>query len=176
MKFCSNCGSDALDYRIPEGDNRSRFICNSCDMVHYVNPNVIVGCLIVENGAIMLAKRGIEPQFGLWNLPCGFLENDETVEEGAIREVLEETGAKVEIEYLHSVYSVPKTNQIYLIFKAHMLDSYYHITPESTDIAFFPFEEIPWDLIAFSSNTFAIRQLIDSHTDAVHTNIGSHPG
>lgn len=136
---------------------------------------MVVGCLIVDDGRIMLARRGIEPRMGYWNLPCGFLEDNETVEEGAMREVIEETGAWVELDHLHAVYSLPHSNQVYLIFLAHLTRKQYHTTPESTEIRFFGFDEIPWNEIAFSSNSFAISSYIDSDESGKRTYVGSFP-
>jgi len=162
MNFCSNCGSDALEFKIPEGDHMARFVCSACATIHYSNPNMVVGCLIDQGGKIMLAKRGIDPRKGFWNLPCGYLENNETVEQGAKREVYEETGATVELLKLHTVYNLPHANQVYLIFTAKMLSPEYHLTPESTEIEFFAPDDIPWDEIAFSSNSFAIKKYLEN--------------
>ncbi len=178
MKYCSNCGSDKLEFTVPEGDERKRFVCTDCKTIFYENPRMIVGC-IIENaaGEIMLCRRGIEPRKGFWNLPCGFLENDEKIEDGALREVKEETGATVELGDLHIVYNLPKAQQVYLIFKAKMVDEYFHLTPESTEIAFFPTEDIPWDEIAFSSNVYAIRHLFATKDNPKiqSPSIGSYP-
>lgn len=161
MKYCSSCGSSKLVKEIPEGDHRLRIVCKNCDTIHYINPNLIVGCLILnDKGEVMLCRRGIEPRLGYWNLPAGFLENEESVEFGALREVEEETGARVKIEKLHSIYNVLKAQQVYLIFKAQMLDEHYSLTPESTEIKFFDWKAIPWDEIAFSSNTHALKHWI----------------
>lgn len=108
----------------------------------------------------MLCRRGIEPRLGFWNLPAGFLENSETLEDGALREVQEETGARVELRYLHSIYNVLKAQQVYFIFKARMLNNYFKLTPESTEIKFFPAREIPWEEMAFSSNVHALEHWI----------------
>jgi ADP-ribose pyrophosphatase YjhB (NUDIX family) len=178
MNFCSNCGSKEIKFLIPDGDERERFVCDQCETIFYDNPRVIVGC-IIENpeGKIMLCRRGIEPRKGFWNLPCGFLENDEKIEEGAKREVKEETGSEVSLEHLHIVYNLPKAKQVYLIFKAKMQSDYFHLTPESTEIKFFRFSEIPWDEIAFSSNTFAIKHLnaLRENPDLNRLSIGSYP-
>ncbi len=176
MNYCSNCGSNALKFSIPEGDHLPRFICSKCHSIHYQNPRMIVGCIIEnEKGEIMLCKRGIEPRLGFWNLPCGFLENNETVEDGAIREVFEETGAKVQLGKLHSIYNLVKAQQVYLIFQAKMQDDHYQTTPESTAIEFFPLNEIPWDQIAFSSNSHAIEHLIQKRKGlAEGLSIGSY--
>lgn len=161
-------------YKIPDGDHFPRFVCPDCDMIHYTNPNMVVGCIIDKDGKIMMARRGIEPRLGFWNLPCGFLENEETIQQGAKREVYEETGATVELGNLHTVYNLPHANQVYLIFKADMVGDEYRLTPESTEIRFFAPEEIPWDEIAFSSNAFAIKKYIEFGKDDTQTHIGSY--
>tara|TARA_R110000868_G_scaffold70648_2_gene207412 strand:+ start:85 stop:624 length:540 start_codon:yes stop_codon:yes gene_type:complete len=162
MNFCSNCGSSHIEFIIPSGDERKRFVCSQCQTIFYDNPRMIVGCIIEnDDQEIMLCRRGIEPRLGFWNLPCGFLENDEKIEDGALREVKEETGAEVKLEGLHIVYNLPKAQQVYLIFKAKMQSDYIHLTPESTEISFFSLKEIPWEELAFSSNAFAIKHLID---------------
>lgn len=175
MNFCSNCGSNALTYKIPEGDHFPRFVCPDCDSIHYLNPKMVVGCVIIDDaGRIMLARRGIEPRAGYWNLPCGYMENEETIQQGAKREVYEETGATVELENLHTVYNLPHANQVYLIFKAAMVGDEYHTTPESTEIRFFAPEEIPWDEIAFSSNAFAIKKFLENPRHDTQTHLGSY--
>ncbi len=129
----------------------------NCKTIHYQNPTMIVGCIVEYGSKILLAKRGIEPRKNYWNLACGFMENNETAEEGAIREVFEETGLKVKIQSLHTVYSVPKSNQVYLIFSAIAEDPNFILTEESTEIEFFSENDIPWSEIAFSSNIFALK-------------------
>lgn len=178
MNFCSNCGSKKLEFIVPAGDERKRFVCSECQTIFYANPRMIVGC-IIENaaGEIMLCRRGIEPRRGFWNLPCGFLENDEKIEDGALREVKEETGATVKLENLHIVYNLPKAQQVYLIFKAKMIDDHFELTPESTEIEFFSYTDIPWEEIAFSSNAFAIRHLfaLRENQNLNSLSIGSYP-
>ena len=97
MKFCSDCGSK-LEKRIPEGDNLERDCCTKCDLIHYSNPKVIVGTVPIKDNKVLLCKRAIQPRYGLWTLPAGFLENGETIEEGAFRETKEETGIIVQRE------------------------------------------------------------------------------
>lgn len=159
MQYCSTCGSKALEIKIPEGDHMPRHVCSNCGSIHYQNPKMVVGCLIEnQHGEVMLCRRGIEPRKGYWNLPCGYMENNETIEQGALREVLEETGAEVDLGALYVVYSLPHANQVYLIFHAQMpARATYHLTFESTEIQFFALSKIPWNEIAFSSNTFALR-------------------
>ena len=89
MKFCTSCGSRVL-LQIPQGDDRERFVCGSCELVHYTNPRVIVGCLPVYEGRVLLCRRAIEPRRNYWTLPAGFMENGETTLQGAARETWEE--------------------------------------------------------------------------------------
>ena len=156
MNFCSNCGSDKIEFKTPIGDNANRFCCSNCETIHYQNPNVVVGAIPIWEGKIMLAKRNIEPRKGFWNLPCGFLELNETVEEGAIREVLEETGVKIKLGALQTVYNLPDAQQVYMIFTAEMISNDFKVTAESSEVKLFSKSEIPWEQIAFSSNTFAL--------------------
>ena len=160
MKFCSNCGSDRIALSIPAGDNRLRYVCPNCNHIHYQNPNMVVGCLATWEGKILLAKRAIEPRYGYWNLPAGFLENGEAVEDGAIRETLEETKANVKILGIHCIYSISRINQIYVIFLAEMQSSTFELTEESLDVKLFSPEEIPWQEIAFPSSVFALRKYL----------------
>lgn len=173
MNFCSNCGSNALEFTIPVGDHKPRYICTSCSIIHYSNPNVIVGTLVVYNSSILLAKRAIEPRLGYWNLPAGFLENNERTPDGAKRETFEETLAQVEINHLHCVYDLPKVNQVYLFYRAELQGDTIGVTPESSEVRFFKFNEIPWDEIAFTSSKFAIQKFLENQ-DSTQTHIGSY--
>jgi len=161
MNFCSTCGSADLNFRVPEGDHLQRYCCNHCQTIHYQNPNMVVGAIATWGDKVLLAKRNIQPRKGFWNLPCGFLELNETVEQGAKREVKEETGVETELGYLHTVYNLPHANQVYLIFVAKMLDLNFMINQESAEIELFTLDDIPWNEMAFSSNTFALKKFID---------------
>lgn len=164
MNFCSHCGSSDLAFIIPEGDHLPRYCCSNCGTIHYTNPNVVVGCLATWEGKILLAKRAIEPRLGFWNLPAGYLENGETVEEGAAREMREETNATVEIVRLHCVYNLPHVNQLYMHFYAKLTSPTFSVTSESSEVALFAPEDIPWDEIAFTSSTFALQRFLDDVT------------
>jgi ADP-ribose pyrophosphatase YjhB (NUDIX family) len=124
----------------------------------------------------MLCKRGIEPQYGLWNIPGGFMENDETVEAGAVREMVEETGGNVKLLGLHTVYNVLPVNQVHLHFLVELLDLNYHLTDESIDIQLFTEENIPWQEIAFASSRFALKKYFEDRkngTQEIH--LGTYP-
>jgi len=148
MNFCSHCGAP-VTFRVPEGDNRPRYLCERCGTIHYQNPRMVVGCLPEWDNKILLCRRAIEPRHGYWTLPAGFMENGETTAEGAVRETLEEAGARVEVIDLYSMINVPQINQVYLLFRAKLLDLDFHPGEESLDVALFGEEEIPWREIAF---------------------------
>ena len=160
MKFCSNCGSQIKHGSLP-GEHIPRYYCDICGVIHYVNPKIIVGCLPIWEDKVMLCKRGIEPQYGLWNIPGGFMENDETVEIGAVREMEEETHGKVNMIGLHTVFNVLPVNQVHLHFLVEMADLNFSLTEESIDIQLFTEEEIPWAEIAFASSRFALEKYFE---------------
>jgi ADP-ribose pyrophosphatase YjhB (NUDIX family) len=157
MNYCSNCG-EKIAYGSVEGEHLPRFHCGSCGTIHYQNPKIIVGCLPIWEDKVMLCRRSIEPQFGLWNIPGGFMENDETVEQGAAREMMEETFGRVRILGLHTMFNVLPVNQLHLHFLAELMDLNYAITPESSEIILFEEADIPWSDIAFASSRFALKQ------------------
>ena len=149
MKFCSHCGA-SLSYRIPSGDDRPRHVCDNCGTVHYENPKVVVGCIPVWENKLLLCRRAIEPGFGKWTLPAGYLENGETAEQGAVRETYEETGARVEIVQPYALFSLTFVDHIYFMFHARMLSSHFVPGKESLSVRLFSEPEIPWSEIAFS--------------------------
>lgn len=149
LKFCNQCGA-SLSYRIPPGDDRSRYVCDDCGTVHYENPKVVVGCVPVWEEKILLCKRAIEPGLGKWTLPAGYLENGETAEEGAIRETFEETGARVEIIQPYSLFHLTFADHIYFMFSARMLSPDFSPGKESLSVDLFNEAKIPWSQIAFS--------------------------
>lgn len=161
MNYCTHCGSDKIVKEIPKNEEVLRSVCSTCKTIHYVNPNMIVGCIVEYKGKILLAKRGIEPRKNFWNLPCGFLEMNENVEDGAVREVYEETGIQVKITKLQTVYNVVHSGQVYLIFSANANNSNFKKTFETLESKFFSPKEIPWDKIAFSANTFALKKYLE---------------
>lgn len=119
MKFCTGCGS-AVALKIPQGDDRERFVCTSCESIHYVNPRVIVGCLPVHEDKVLLCKRAIEPRYGYWTLPAGFMENGETTPQGAARETWEEARGKVNNLELYRIFDVPYISQVYMFYRCEL--------------------------------------------------------
>ena len=157
MKFCSHCGSSRLEFRVPDSDTLKRYVCAVCATIHYQNPKVVVGCLPVWEDLVLLCKRAIEPRRGLWTLPAGFLENGETLGAGALRETLEEASARVEIGDLYTMISLPHISQIYVMFRARLLDLEFGPGSESLDVRLFREEDVPWGDLAFRTITRTLR-------------------
>lgn len=148
MKYCNKCGSP-VDLLIPAGDNLARHVCGQCGEIHYLNPKVVVGCVPQWDGRVLMCKRAIEPRYGLWTLPAGFLENNETTIEGAARETLEEASAEVRIEHLYALFNLPHVNQVYVMFLAELLAPEFGPGAESLEVALYEEKDIPWRDIAF---------------------------
>jgi len=150
-QHCAACGA-RVDYRVPADDNRERAVCCDCGQIHYENPTNVVGTLpLAPDGRVLLCRRAIEPQRGFWTLPAGFMELGETVAEGALRETLEEAGARVELLGLMSLLNVVRVGQVHLFYRARLLDLDFAPGPESLEVALFHFSEIPWDELAFKT-------------------------
>jgi ADP-ribose pyrophosphatase YjhB (NUDIX family) len=150
MNFCHHCGSPVLQ-RIPPGDDKLRHCCDSCDVIFYQNPKNIVGTLPVHGDRVLLCRRAIEPRKGRWTLPAGFMENGETCLAGAVRETLEEAGAKIIIsrQSLYTLFNLPYINQVYLFFRAELQSLDFNPGAETLEVALFSEAEIPWNEIAF---------------------------
>lgn len=160
---------------IPVGEDRFRHYCPGCDTIFYSNPKIVVGCLPIFEDKVLLCKRDIPPRKGFWNLPAGFMENGETLEEGALRETWEEAKAEVEIIKLHCIYNLPKANQVYFHFLAKMKSPNFQTTFESSEVALFKKNEIPWDDIAFSSTIFALEKFFEfGEKDMIPVHMGEY--
>jgi ADP-ribose pyrophosphatase YjhB (NUDIX family) len=150
MNFCSDCGAPVA-LRIPSGDSIPRYVCTACDTVHYENPKLIVGCIPEWEDRILLCRRAIEPRLGYWTVPAGFMENGETTTAGAVRETLEEANARVEVAGLYAVYNIPHINQVYMLFRARLLDLEFSAGEETLETRLFREDEIPWSDLAFAT-------------------------
>jgi ADP-ribose pyrophosphatase YjhB (NUDIX family) len=148
MKFCTSCGSSVI-LQIPAGDDRERFVCSTCELIHYINPRVIVGCVPVYEGRVLLCKRAIEPRKDYWTLPAGFMENGETTLQGAARETWEEARARVSNLDLYRVFDVPYISQVYMFYRCDLDGGEYGVGPESLETDLYEERDIPWDEIAF---------------------------
>ncbi|WP_323754518.1 NUDIX hydrolase [Marinobacter sp.] len=148
MKYCSTCGQQ-VEQKIPAGDNRYRYVCVSCETIHYQNPRIIAGTVPVWDGKILLCRRAIEPRYGYWTLPAGFMENAETTIEAAARETLEEALAEVTIDGLYSIIDMPHINQVHMFYRATLVNGSFGAGEESLESRLFAADEIPWDEISF---------------------------
>ncbi len=161
MNFCPECGAPVV-LRIPPDDHRERHVCTQCGAIHYHNPKLIVGAIPEwQDGRILLCRRAIEPRHGLWTLPAGFMENDETTRQAAARETLEEANARVEIGELYSMHNLPYINQVHLLFRARLLDLDFFPGVESLEVQLFAEDEIPWDTLAFRPVKFTLQRYFE---------------
>lgn len=148
MNFCSQCGG-AITQQIPVGDNRVRFVCEACKTVHYQNPKIVAGCLPVWGDRVLLCRRAIEPRRGYWTLPAGFMENGETVQQAAQRETLEEACATVKELQLYTLFDLPHIDQVYMFFRAELIEPSFKAGEESLQVELFKESDIPWSELAF---------------------------
>jgi ADP-ribose pyrophosphatase YjhB (NUDIX family) len=151
IKHCKNCGS-AVIYRIPDdGDTKERAVCPACGTIHYENPLNVVGTVPHLGDRVLLCKRNIEPRWGKWTLPAGFMELGETTAEGAARETDEEAGAQFEMEDLFTVMNVARVGQVHLFYRARLLSDQFNPGHETIEARLFNEADIPWDEIAFKT-------------------------
>jgi ADP-ribose pyrophosphatase YjhB (NUDIX family) len=149
INHCKNCGS-AVVYRVPDdGDTKERAVCPACGTIHYENPLNVVGTVPVWGEQVLLCKRNIEPRWGKWTLPAGFMELGETSAEGAARETVEEAGAQFEMQALFTVMNVVRVGQVHLFYRAKLLSPQFNPGHETIEARLFHEHEIPWDEIAF---------------------------
>lgn len=151
-KHCRNCGA-AVDIRLPDdGDTKPRAVCPACHLVHYDNPLNVVGTVPVwgDTGQyVLLCKRNIEPRFGKWTLPAGFMELNETTAEGAARETVEEAGAQFEMGEIFTLMNVSRVGQVHIYYRARLLSDIFDPGHETIEARLFTEDQIPWDEIAF---------------------------
>ena len=151
IKHCKDCGT-AVTYRLPDdGDTKERAICQACHTVHYENPLNVVGTVPYWQDKVLLCKRNIEPRWGKWTLPAGFMELNETVAEGAARETVEEAGAQFEMEGLFSLVNVARVGQVHMFYRARLLSDVFDPGHETLEARLFAEADIPWEEIAFKT-------------------------
>ena len=149
IKHCKQCGTVVV-YRLPDdGDTKERAVCASCNTVHYENPLNVVGTVPHWGDKVLLCKRNIEPRWGKWTLPAGFMELGETTAAGAARETDEEAGAQFEMQELLTLINVPRVGQVHLFYRARLLSDSFNPGTETIEARLFAEDEIPWDEIAF---------------------------
>ena len=160
LRHCARCGG-RLEYGPVSGEDRPRYHCTECGHVRYVNPRLVATALpITEDGRIVLIKRAIPPGVGTWAQPGGFLEADETVIQGAIRETREETGLIIEPNEIVGIYPQPRASVVIVVYRADILSGQMVVTEETLDVGAFGIDELPWDGIGFNTSLWAIRDYV----------------
>jgi ADP-ribose pyrophosphatase YjhB (NUDIX family) len=160
IQHCPSCGA-RVDYRVPVDDNRERAVCSHCSTVHYQNPLTVVGTVPVWGEQVLLCRRAIEPRRGFWTLPAGFMELGETTAEGAVRETIEEAGARIALGPLFTLLNVVRVGQVHLFYRATLEDTDFAPGPESLETQLFDEQSIPWDELAFKTVTRTLRCFFD---------------
>jgi ADP-ribose pyrophosphatase YjhB (NUDIX family) len=172
MNYCSQCGAPVA-LKIPPGEQLLRYVCDACQIVHYQNPKIVAGCIVEWEDRILLCRRAIEPQHGFWTFPAGFMENDETTEQAAVRETLEEAQASVDLLSLYAVFTLTHVNQVYLIFRAALRTPTFGVGSESLEVELVHPDKIPWDQLAFPVIQEALKRYVE---DLRRGQFGLHVG
>ncbi len=168
LNFCSRC-SAPLSFGPLAGEERERLCCQECGFIAYVNPRLVVSTLpVTPSGEVVLLRRGIEPGYGAWAQPGGFLEIDETAEEGAVRETLEETGLLVEPEHIVGIYSRPQAAVVVVAWQARVVGGEARTSAESLEVKSFRPADIPWPRIAFQTTAWALRDWLRARMEERH--------
>lgn len=150
--------SPSLIKTVPDGDTHERSVCEHCGFVNYQNPKIVVGSVVRHEGKVLLCRRAIEPRYGFWTIPAGYMELLETPEDGARREAREEANANLELSELLAVYTVARLSQVQLIYRATLTDGHFSAGDESLEVGLFAFEDIPWNELAFPTVHWALKQ------------------
>ena len=167
---CAQCG-DATILVVPPGDSRERAVCPNCGAIHYENPKLVVGCIPVWKDRVLLCRRAIEPRYGYWTLPAGFMENGESTAEGASRETMEEAGARVHDLRAFTLIDVPYVHQVHLYFIATLDDLDFSSGDESLETRLFAETQIPWEELSFRT---VIETLKHFFADQARGKFGFH--
>jgi len=150
---------------VPPGDSLPRWVCDQCGEIHYQNPRLVVGSIPEFEGRVLLCRRAIEPRYGYWTLPAGFMENDETTAQAALRETLEESGAQVELGAPFTMISVPHVNQVHLFYRARLLELDFNPGEETLEVALWDEAKIPWKDIAFRTVGLTLKRWFADRTN-----------
>jgi ADP-ribose pyrophosphatase YjhB (NUDIX family) len=143
---------------IPAGDTHERDVCATCGFINYVNPKIVTGAIVRHEGQILFCRRAIEPRVGYWTLPAGFMEVGETTEQAAMREAHEEANARIVIDRLLAVYTIPRIAQVQIMYLAHLDTPAFSAGPESLEVMLAGWDAIPWEDLAFPSVRWALEQ------------------
>jgi ADP-ribose pyrophosphatase YjhB (NUDIX family) len=172
VKFCNQCGA-TVTLRIPSGDSLPRYVCDACEFIHYQNPKIVAGCVPVWQDRVLLCRRAIEPRYGLWTLPAGFMENGESTVQAAAREAWEEANAVIDSLALYGIYSLIHIGQVYLMFRGVLRGGKASPGTETLEVGLFAEAEIPWQEIAFPVVTETLQRYFEERrTGSFHLHMG----
>ncbi len=149
--------SQSFSKKIPDGDNLERQVCDDCGWIHYENPKIVVGAVCTWGDQILLCRRAIEPRSGYWTIPAGYLEENESTEQGAAREAFEEAEARIEIDALLGIYNIPRISQVQLIYRAKLISEQVGPGIESLEVGLFDWQDIPWGELAFPTVVWSLN-------------------
>ncbi|MGE5815200.1 MAG: NUDIX hydrolase [Acidobacteriota bacterium] len=157
FRFCPVCGH-ALERRLLKAGDPERLVCTSCDYVHYLDPKVAVGTIIHDgDGRIVMVRRAIDPGFGLWVFPGGYVDRGETPQDAALREAREECGLDVRLDALVNVYAYAGRTPIIIVYAATRTGGNLCTDDECSEAALFTESEMPWKELAFPSTHDALK-------------------
>lgn len=151
--------------KIPEGDDRERLTCPDCGFIDYQNPRIVVGAVCTWQDQFLLCRRAIEPAYGKWTFPAGFMELNESVIQACAREAHEEAGIRIKVQDLIGMYEVPRVGHVMMMYRAEMLTPEFKAGIESLEVKMFRWEEIPWDDLAFPSVDWTLRRFHEVMND-----------
>ncbi len=174
-KFCIQCGKNSIKFIIPRGDTLYRQVCDHCETIFYENPKIVVGAVTTYQDKFLLCKRAIEPQRGLWTYPAGYLELQESLEQGAQREAKEEAGVNIKLNHLLGTYSLTAINQVHIIYAAEMIGPEYSAGDESLEVRMFSQDQIPWDDLAFPVIRWALAAYIQNEPGSLESKVSHKP-
>jgi ADP-ribose pyrophosphatase YjhB (NUDIX family) len=167
MKYCCECGAVVVLSK-PRGKALARYVCQSCRRVYYHSPRLVAGCIATLDESILLCQRAVEPGYGLWNLPSGFVEMPEHAPGGAAREALVEANVAVNVERLYALFHIPHINQTLLVFLARLPDAHVAPGPETLAVKLFQEAEVPWEQIAFATTRNALERYFEDRRSGTY--------
>ena len=159
-RYCQLCGRYLVERYVPQ-EARTRYLCEGCGFVHYVNPRVVTSVIVERDRRLLLQQRAIDPRLGYWTFPGGFLEVGETTQEGAVRETKEETGIDVTLSGLVGVYTRPRAGIVLVVYEGRSDDGEpFAADAESSAVRWFAIDDIPWRELAFETTEAALRDWV----------------
>ena len=160
FRFCPVCGG-ALESRSLKNGDPARLVCTACGFVFYLDPKLAVGTIITdEQNRVVLVRRAIEPGYGKWVFPGGYVDRGEEVQAAAVREAREETGLDVRLDRLINIYSYAGRVPVIVVYAATMIGGCLGCDDEGLEARFFEPDTIPWQELAFRSTHEALREFL----------------